>query len=71
MLNININLTNYIIVVLSFNETSNKITVIYNPHQQTIQLILIRRNIPNKSISTLEVTYKENYVNKYLFRFII
>ena len=41
MLNINITLTNYIIIVLLFNETSNKITVIYNPHQQTVQLILI------------------------------
>ena len=33
ILNINITLTNYTIIVLLFNETSNKITVIYNPHE--------------------------------------
>ena len=48
ILNINITLINCTIVVLLFNETSNKITVVYNPNKQTIQLILIRRNIPNK-----------------------
>ena len=58
-MNINITLTNYTIIVLLFNETSNKIKVIYNPHKQTIQLILIRRNIPDKSISTLEATHIE------------
>ena len=58
-MNINITLINYTIIVLLFNETSNKITVVYNPHKQTVQLILIRRNIQNKSISTLEVTHIE------------
>ena len=56
-MNINITLINCTIIVLSFNETSNKITVVYNPHKQTVQLILIWRNILNKSISTLEVTH--------------
>ena len=58
-MNINITLTNYTIIVLSFYETSNKIIVIYNPYQQTVQLILIRRNIPNKNISILEATHIE------------
>ena len=56
MLNINITLISYTIIVLLFYETSNKITVIYNPYKQTIQLILIR-NIQDKNISTLEVTH--------------
>ena len=58
-MNKNITLINCTIIVLSFNETSNKITVVYNPHKQTVQLILIRRNIQDKSISTLEVTHIE------------
>ena len=33
ILNINITLTNYTIIVLLFNEISNKITVIYNTHK--------------------------------------
>jgi len=59
ILNINITLTNCTIIVLLFNETSNKITVVYNPHKQTVQLILIRRNIQDKSISILEAIHIE------------
>ena len=58
-MNINITLINYTIIVLLFNEISNKITISYNPHKQTVQLILIRRNISNENISTLEVTHIE------------
>ena len=58
-MNINITLINCTIIVLLFNETSNKITVIYNPHKQTFQLILIRINIPDKNISTLEAIHIE------------
>ena len=58
-LNTNITLTNCTNIALSFPKTDNQITVVNNPEQQAAQLILMGKNIPDKSINTLEAAHTE------------
>ena len=58
-LNTNITLTNCTNIALSFPQTDNEITVSKNPEQQSAQLILMGKNIPDKSINTLEAAHTE------------
>lgn len=58
-LNTNITLTNCTNIALSFPQTDNEITVVKNPEQQAAQLILMGKNIPDKSINTLEAAHTE------------
>ena len=58
-LNTNITLTNCTNIALSFPQTSNEITVAKNPEQQAAQLIVMGKNIPDKSINTLEAAHTE------------
>ena len=58
-LNTNITLTNCTNIALSFPQTDNEITVAKNPEQQAAQLILMGKNIPDKSINTLEAAHTE------------
>ena len=58
-LNTNIILTNCTNIALSFPKTDNQITVVNNPEQQAAQLILMGKNIPDKSINTLEAAHTE------------
>ena len=53
-LNTNITLTNCTNIELSFPKTDNQITVVNNPEQQAAQLILMGKNISDKSINTLD-----------------
>ena len=53
-LNTNITLTNCTNIALSFPQTDNQISVVFHPEQQAAQLILMGKNIPDKSINTLE-----------------
>ena len=55
----NITLTNCTNIALSFPQTDNEITVSKNPEQQAAQLILMGKNIPDKSINTLEAAHAE------------
>ena len=59
ILNTNITLTNCTNITLSFPQTDNEISVVKNPEQQSAQLILIGKNIPDKSINTLEAAHAE------------
>ena len=58
-LNTNITLTNCTNIALSFPQTDNEISVVKNPEQQAAQLILMGKNIPDKSINTLEAAHTE------------
>ena len=58
-MNTNITLTNCTNIALSFPKTDNQITVVNNPEQQAAQLILMGKNIPDKSINTLEAAHTE------------
>ena len=58
-LNTNITLTNCTNIALSFPQTANEITVVKNPEQQAAQLIVMGKNIPDKSINTLEAAHCE------------
>jgi hypothetical protein len=58
-LNTNITLTNCTNIALSFPQTADEITVAKNPEQQAAQLILMGKNIPDKSINTLEAAHTE------------
>ena len=58
-LNTNITLTNCTNIALSFPQTANEITVAKNPEQQAAQLIVMGKNIPDKSINTLEAAHCE------------
>ena len=58
-LNTNITLTNCTNIALSFPQTDNEISVVKNPEQQAAQLILMGKNIPDKSINTLEAAHVE------------
>ncbi len=58
-LNTNITLTNCTNIALSFPQTDNQISVVFNPEQQAAQLILMGKNIPDKSINTLEAAHTE------------
>ena len=58
-LNTNITLTNCTNIALSFPQTDNEISVVKNPEQQAAQLILMGKNIPDKSINTLEAALAE------------
>ena len=58
-LNTKITLTNCTNIALSFPQTDNEITVAKNPEQQAAQLILMGKNIPDKSINTLEAAHTE------------
>ena len=58
-MNTNITLTNCTNIALSFPQTDNEITVAKNPEQQAAQLILMGKNIPDKSINTLETAHSE------------
>ena len=58
-LNTNITLTNCTTMALSFPQTDNQITCVNNQEQRAAQLILMGKNIPNKSINTLEAAHAE------------
>ena len=58
-LNTNITLTNCTNIALSFPQTDNQISVVHNPEQQSAQLIVMGKNIPDKSINTLEAAHAE------------
>ena len=58
-MNTNITLTNCTNIALSFPKTDNQIIVVNNPEQQAAQLILMGKNIPDKSINTLEAAHTE------------
>ena len=58
-LNTIITLTNCSNIALSFPQTDNEITVAKNPEQQAAQLILRGKDIPDKSINTLEAAHTE------------
>ena len=58
-MNTNITLTNCTNIALSFPKTNNQITVVNNPEQQAAQLILMGKNIPYKSINSLEAAHTE------------
>ena len=58
-LNTNITLTNCTNIALSFPQTDNQISVVHNPEQQSAQIIVMGKNIPDKSINTLEAAHAE------------
>ena len=58
-LNTNITLTNCTNIALSFPQTANEITVAKNPEQQAAQLIVMGKNIPDKSVGTLDAAHCE------------